>query len=89
MTAVKSRLRAVIDEDYPRADVILAHLAAIDPVVHPNAVASMVSQDIIDVDARFDVEGPICWRDPIAARRFDRERRRRAVAHRHVARVGR
>ena len=86
MIAKNSRFRAVIEEDYPRVEVILAYVATVEPDVHPNAVASMVSQDITDVEARFDVEGPICWRDSMGTGRFEREQRRRAIAERHVAR---
>ncbi len=89
MTTVKPRFRAVIDPDYPRSEVIVAHAAAIEPAVHPNAVASTISQDIDDIEARFDIEGPICWRDPMGTARFEREQRRRAIAERNVGRARR
>ena len=87
MTATKSRFRAASDPNYPRSEVIVAHAAAIEPAVHPNAVASTISQDIDDIEARFDIEGPICWRDPMGTGRFEREQRRRAIAERNVARA--
>jgi len=89
MIAVKSFFRKIGDTVYPRGEVIAAHAVAVEPSVHPNAVASIVSQDITDIEARFDVEGPICWRDPMGTSRFERDRRRRAIADRNVARRGR
>ena len=89
MIAKNYRFRAFIDEDYPRAEVILTYVATVEPEIHPNAIASMVSQDIADVEARCDIEGPICWRDAMGTGRFEREQRRRAIAERHVARARR
>ncbi len=89
MIAIKSFFRTIGDIVHPRGEVIAAHAAAVEPLVHPNAVQSIVSQDITDIEARFDVEGPLCWRDPLIDGRFEREHRRRAVAERHVARGGR
>ena len=89
MIAIKSFFRTISNTVYPRGEVIAAHAVAIEPAVHPNAVASILSQDITDIVARFDVEGPICWRDPMIDGRYEREHRRRAIAERHVARARR
>ncbi len=86
MMVIKSFFRTIGNTIYTRAEVIVAHAVAIEPAVHPNAVNSIVSQDITDIEARFDVEGPICWRDPMVDGRYEREHRRRAIAERHVAR---
>ena len=84
MIAIRSFFRKFDGVVFPRGDVIAAHALAVEPQVNPNAVASIVSQDIVDVEARFDVEGPICWRDPHLTIE-NRERRRRRIAERHVA----
>ena len=89
MIAIRSFFRQIGDTVYPRGEVLAAHSAAVEPAVNPNAVASLVSQDIVDVEARFDVEGPVCWRDPMGGSRFERERRRRAIAERNVGRARR
>ena len=85
MIAIKSFFRQIGNTVYPRGEVIALHAVAVEPMLSANVVASTLSQDITDVEARFDVEGPICWRDPIA-RRPTKEERRRGVAERHVAR---
>ncbi len=86
MIAVAPFFRKIAKTVYPRSEVIVAHAVAVEPIVSPNVVASIISQDIMDIEARFDVEGPICWRDPFAGNRISREHRRRAIAERHVGR---
>ncbi len=84
--AIKSFFRTIGESVHPRGEVIAAHAVAVEPYVHRNAVASIISQDITDIEARFDVEGPICWRDPMIHGRYEREHRRRAIADRNIGR---
>lgn len=48
--------------------VITHHAAAYEWIDHPNAWASMAAQAEADGEARFDIEGALCWRDPCARR---------------------
>jgi hypothetical protein len=57
------------DQKLYRNKVLVMHARAVEPVVHPNAVASLVEQEIDDIECRFDVEGPLCWRDPFTGAR--------------------
>ncbi|NTI92258.1 hypothetical protein G6L78_01300 [Agrobacterium rhizogenes] len=86
MIVIAPFFRKIAKTVYPRSEVIVAHAVAVEPIHTPNIAASIGAQDIMDIEARFDVEGPICWRDPFAGNRISREHRRRAIAERHVGR---
>ena len=65
-TAMSDRLKGLLKRAElrnPRATSLQAIAASIGVVRHRNGVLSLVDQ-AEDWEARYDIEGPICWRDP-------------------------
>lgn len=65
-TVMSDRLKELLKraaQRNPRATSLHAIAAAIGVIRHRNTVRSLI-EHAEDWEARYDIEGPICWRDP-------------------------